>query len=229
MRGKLPLTHSLSCELFFSDDNFECLLKLADEYQMDKIKKICVEFMASTIDEYGENCLHFCQVADHCGLTENELIQKCIDKAKWLPLSLIQESEYFPQLSSKLIIQLLLEKINVLEKNKEVLDDYYGTCYDLVGTLYHSASKCSERFQRFQCTSDHHPNDLVTTFMFDCEECISKLERRWPTCKPYKAIESLIKKLRSLEADFQNAADPSIDFTPRDHGDSPRDSSPGDL
>ncbi|XP_020914752.1 BTB and MATH domain-containing protein 36-like [Exaiptasia diaphana] len=161
-------------------NNFEFLLKLAQEYQMDKIKKCCDHYMKLKLSK--ENCLHFCQVADQYDLSD-ELKRRCVKEAKWLPLSAIEESTHFVQMSSTsptLDNQILIEKIKLLEEFKEILDSYYKTCCDLVKSIYCSAATTVNH--TIACySSDHPPEEQISRFIYDCESCTHWLEENWPS------------------------------------------------
>ena len=130
-----PLERILS----FADENCEFLLKLADEYQMDKVKKLCIDYMESALDD--ENCLHFCRVAEDFNLgtiqdetpkkrdeddsddddEEVSFIDKCVEEAKWLPLSMLEESSYLPLVTptpASIELKILQEKVKILEAAK---------------------------------------------------------------------------------------------------------------
>ncbi|KAK3745867.1 hypothetical protein QZH41_013209, partial [Actinostola sp. cb2023] len=77
-------------------ENFEFLLMLADEYQMEDVKKLCTEFMSSILSK--ANCLHLCQLADHFGL--NDIVKsKCVEEAKSLPMSSIEDDTHYADIS----------------------------------------------------------------------------------------------------------------------------------
>ncbi|KAK3699163.1 hypothetical protein QZH41_011863, partial [Actinostola sp. cb2023] len=76
-------------------ENFEFLLKLADEYQMEEVKNLCTEFISSILRK--TNCLHLFQVVDRFGLNDMKL--ECVKEAKSLPMSTIENDTHYADIS----------------------------------------------------------------------------------------------------------------------------------
>lgn len=98
------------------------LLKLADEYQMDELKTLCVDFMKSVINR--ENCLFLCSVADRYDL--KDVIVLCAKKARALSMSDIIKSEYFESISPEAKLEIYTQRIEALE---EIVDQRQSSAH----------------------------------------------------------------------------------------------------
>jgi len=73
------------------DQNFEILLKLADEYEMKEVTDLCVTFMDSILRR--ETCLHLYALAVKYRL--QDFVEKCLKKIKLISLDYINKSKHF--------------------------------------------------------------------------------------------------------------------------------------
>ncbi|KAK3699165.1 hypothetical protein QZH41_011865 [Actinostola sp. cb2023] len=176
-------------------ENFEFLLKLADEYQMEDVKKLCTEFMSSNVCK--ANCLHLCQLADRFGL--NDIMKlKCVEEAKSLPMSTIENDTHYADISPEVKVQICTERIKTLE---EVLDQYYSTCFDLVGDVYRLFANnhvdCDNYRMHIKAGSYY-----LSTFVFECYSCKQRLFENWPESGATGAMKEPLKKLHLLERKY---------------------------
>lgn len=152
-----------------------------------------------------KNCLHFCQLADQYDLSE-ELKQDCVVMNKRFPLSTIEKSPHFAQMSttsSTLNNQILIEKIKVLEEYKKLLDRYYSTCCDLVKSIYcYAANMTFLTF--FECYSSEHPSKQNFKFVYDCRRCKRMLrENKWPKSIPFEEVKTEFEILCRLASNYE--------------------------
>ncbi|KAK3745866.1 hypothetical protein QZH41_013208 [Actinostola sp. cb2023] len=178
-------------------ENFEFLLKLADEYQIKDVKKLCTEFMSSTLRK--RNCLHIFQVADRFGLNDMKL--KCVDEAKSLTMSTIVDDTQYADISLEVKMQICTERIKAL---KEVLDQYYSTCLDLVRDVYPLVAKNDVDCDNYRMhTRSRLGYNHKKTFVFECDCCKRRLEVNWPSDNPTRVMKAPLKKLHLLERKYE--------------------------
>lgn len=108
-----------------TDENFEFLLKLSDEYQMQVVTEICADFMTTTLNK--DNCFHFCEVADRYNLKEVKIT--CIDQAKLIVLPGIERNQNFNKMNFDTKYEILTQRIKSLEN---VLNSLSSRCVELV-------------------------------------------------------------------------------------------------
>ncbi|KAK3699164.1 hypothetical protein QZH41_011864 [Actinostola sp. cb2023] len=179
-------------------ENFEFLLKLADEYQMEDVKKLCTEFISSILRK--TNCLHLFQVVDRFGLNDMKL--KCVEEAKSLPMFTIENDTHYADISPEVKVQICTERIKALE---EVLYQYYSTCLGLVRDVYRLVAKndvqCDNYTMHAQGSGLAYNNRK--TFVFECDFCQRRLEANWPSDNPTRTMKEPLKKLHLLERKYE--------------------------
>ena len=189
--------------------NYEFLLKLADEYQMEKVKKLCIKFMRSEADgdEDFDNVLKFCQVADHFGL--DEIKSQCIQDAHHLTLLSIRSDAHYADVSPEIKVQIFAKRIEALE---EYLEKYSSTCSTLVRDVYSAVSKkvreveC-DSYEHHSCVFDPSSSAIIPErekFDFECYSCTRRLENKWPMKDILtKTLKAPLKKFRTLADQFE--------------------------
>lgn len=190
----------------FSDHNFEFLLKLADEYQIDKIKSLCSSYMTEVLDHDTDICLEFCKTADRYGL--KDILDYCIFSSRKLNLPSIQGSSHYKDISDKVKVQLLGKRMATLES---LLDQYSSTCKTLVTTSYAAVAK--KMHEAECCNNKRHSLDRGNLLVpekkkFDatCHCCTRKLENKWPEKDALtKCLKAPLKKLRNLNSAYDSS------------------------
>ncbi|KAK3722093.1 hypothetical protein QZH41_019854 [Actinostola sp. cb2023] len=204
---RLIYKYSIKTEQKVCASNYEFLLKLADEYQMEKVKKLCIKFMRSEADgdEDFDNVLKFCQVADRFGL--DEIKSQCIQDAHHLTLSSIRSDAHYADISPEIKVQIFAKRIEALE---EYLEKFSSTCSTLVRDVY---SVVSKKVREVECDNyGHHSYDLSSSavppekekFDFECYSCKRRLENKWPMKDILtKTLKAPLKKFRTLADQFE--------------------------
>lgn len=170
----------------FSDHNFEFLLKLADEYQMEKIKDICCSFMSDELSY--DNCLQFCKVAD-CYRLE-DVLDDCIYTARHLTLTSIKSSSHYKSLSDSAKVRLITKRCQEVE---DFLSQYSSSCKSIVAGSYAIVAKrnfIDSGCDNFKKHRDEICHDIPIASLlhitqskkFDqsCQCCMRRLENKWP-------------------------------------------------
>ncbi|XP_031566426.1 actin-binding protein IPP-like [Actinia tenebrosa] len=120
-------------KVIYSDDakqevkktNYEFLLELAREYQMDKVLQHCGQYMKQGTNK--RNCLHRYKIAERFGF--EDVMEKCNEEARFKPSYELEGSADFNDLGFESKFKLCMARIKELEK---ALTKYVYTCSDLV-------------------------------------------------------------------------------------------------
>ncbi|XP_031560810.1 kelch-like protein 12 isoform X2 [Actinia tenebrosa] len=74
-----------------NEENYEFLLQIAEEYQVNKVKHLCCKFLISNVEE--SNCLGIYKVAESYNL--EDVMEKCAEVASRKPRWVLESSEEF--------------------------------------------------------------------------------------------------------------------------------------
>ncbi|KAK3699153.1 hypothetical protein QZH41_011866, partial [Actinostola sp. cb2023] len=204
----LRLIYSNGTKQKVSDTNYFYLLELAEEYQMDDVKKYCIDFLTSAIE--ASNCLYLCHVADRFCL--KDVMTKCIEEARYKGSNALQGNEDFEDLTPELKNEVCMERIKELEKS---LQEYTSACSRLVERVYHTTA---ERLQKSCDKLDDH-RQLVTVsagfvsqtvqpFDLACECCTQRVEEAdWNRVGTnFYVLKDYLTKLHALQRSSRVAA-----------------------
>ncbi|KAJ7384418.1 hypothetical protein OS493_021830, partial [Desmophyllum pertusum] len=93
-------------------ENCQFLLELAEEYQMERVKQLCCEYLSCNVQD--TNCVKFYMIADKFGL--DSLLKETLQESKYLPLSSLENDEVFKELPDKTKLEICKTRIQELEK-----------------------------------------------------------------------------------------------------------------
>ncbi|XP_031566413.1 uncharacterized protein LOC116301482 [Actinia tenebrosa] len=112
-----------------TDENYQFLLQLADEYQMDRVKRSCSKFLVNKIEV--SNCLEFFKLAEQFGL--DDVTEKCYQEVRYNSSADLEDSEHFVGFEPEVKVDICMRVIKELERT---LREYVKTCSGLVQKVY---------------------------------------------------------------------------------------------
>ncbi|XP_032220755.1 kelch repeat and BTB domain-containing protein 2 [Nematostella vectensis] len=174
-----------------TEGNYTFLLELAEEYQMDRVKELCAEFLNYNLQE--SNCLKFYRVAEHFKL--KEVMARSLEESRYQSLANLQDCEDFEKLGPEIQLKVYGEKIKELERT---LQEYAKTCSALIDNIYRTVAA---RVQESGTDCDNievHRTGVREPFKMSCKCCRRRVQNT--DCKlEYSAFRGLLKKLFDLE------------------------------
>ncbi|XP_031560812.1 kelch-like protein 24 [Actinia tenebrosa] len=94
-------------------ENYEFLLRLAEEYQVSKVKYLCCKFLISSVEE--SNCLGIYKVAELHNL--EDVMEKCAEVTSLKPSRILESSEEFCGLLPESKMRVYAKRVKYLEQN----------------------------------------------------------------------------------------------------------------
>lgn len=171
------------------DENCQFLLELADEYQMERVKELCCEYLSCNV--HDTNCVKFYMIAERFGL--DTLLKETLQESKYLPLSSLEKDEIFKELPDKTKLEICKARIQELEKT---LAEYVSTCSSLVSGMY---KRVAEKVQITECDNyEVHRCGVNERFKLSCKCCRRRVQ--YANCElEYWDFRTQLKKLFDLE------------------------------
>eukprot|EP00794_Sanderia_malayensis_P003125 gene3125-3593_t len=117
-----------------TDENYACLLQLADEFQIDRLRLEVAEFLKAS-DKSGTDALKYLRVASRYQL-DKEIQQVCVEHAKQLSTEMLKDADAFQQLDSESKVLVLTARLSMVE---EALKVHEASGNYLVTYLYNKA------------------------------------------------------------------------------------------
>lgn len=193
MEGKRMNFHD--CVTFFLvGDNYQFLLELAEQYQMTRVKELCIEYLSCNI--CSKNFAEFYMVAEKFGL--EGIMEESLAESSYLPLSSLERDDSFTDLPDKTKVEFLKCRIKELEKT---LGEYITTCSSLVTNVYRTVAatidttKCDNYQNHNLCFGDR--NSRNTNFELSCKCCQRRVQDA--NCElRYPLLKAELKKLFDL-------------------------------
>lgn len=170
-------------------ENYQFLLELGEEYQMERVKELCYEYLSSNVQD--TNCVKFYMIANKFGL--EPLMKESLQESKYLSLGSLENDECFKELPDKTKIEILKARILELERT---LGDYVNTCSTLVTSIYR---RVAEKVQTTECDNyEVHRCGATERFKLSCKCCRRRVQ--YANCEvEYWDFRTLLKKLFDLE------------------------------
>ena len=72
-------------------ENYQFLLELAEEYQMERVKELCCEFLSCNVQD--TNCVKFYMIAEKFSL--QSIMNETLQESKFLPLTSLENDEVY--------------------------------------------------------------------------------------------------------------------------------------
>ena len=169
-------------------ENYQFLLELAEEYQMERVKELCCEFLSCNVQD--TNCVKFYMIAEKFSL--QAIMNETLQESKYLPLTSLESDECFKELPDKTKLDILKTRIRELEKT---LGEYVNTCYSLVTNVY---KRVAEKVQSNECDNyEVHRCGANERFKLSCKCCRRRVQNA--VCElEYWDFRTLLKKLFDL-------------------------------
>ncbi|KAK3699154.1 hypothetical protein QZH41_011867 [Actinostola sp. cb2023] len=186
----LRLIYSYGKVQSVSDENYQFLLELAEEYQMDKVKTFCAEYLSYNIQE--SNSIHFYKVADRFGL--KDVMAQCIQEARFMTSLSMEDNQDYNDLKPEVKIDICSERIKELERT---LSEYAKTCSSLIELVYKDVA--SNALSEIECdNSPVHRTGSREHFKMSCKCCRRRVQNA-DCMLQYSGFRELMKKLFDLE------------------------------
>ncbi|XP_031560811.1 actin-binding protein IPP-like [Actinia tenebrosa] len=96
-----------------NEENYEFLLRLAEEYQVSQVKHLCCKFLISSVEE--SNCFGIYKVAESYNL--EDVKEKCAEVASLKPCRILESSEEFGGLKAENQKMVYAKRARYLERN----------------------------------------------------------------------------------------------------------------
>lgn len=184
--------------------NYRFLLKLADEYQIQKVTDLCEEFINNEVSP--ANCIEFFNVSHSYGL--QDVMEYSLGYASRLTIESIQSSPAYPEVTDEAKVRILTERLVRIEG---LLNKYFSTCSKFVEKTYNGVIK---RFHKnFECQYQiqlHRFENvravLKKKFDVNCVCCTSRIENEWPenaSCS-MKYLKDPLVQLNKLCSDYKD-------------------------
>lgn len=172
-----------------TDENCQFLLELSDEYQMERVKELCCEYLSCHVQD--TNCVKFYMIGDRFGL--DAVLKETLQESKYLRLSCLEKDEFFKELPDKTKLEICKARIQELEKT---LAEYVCTCSSLVTGVYKTVA---EKVQTTECDNyEVHRCGVNERFKLSCKCCRRRVQNA--NCDiEYWAFRTYFKKLFDLE------------------------------
>jgi hypothetical protein len=161
--------------LIFAEENHECLLEFAREYQMDKVREYCCEYLTTNISE--NNCLRRYKVAERFEL--EDVMEECNKIACFKSSTDLESSEEFNDLKPESKFKICMERIKELEKT---LEEYVTTCSKLVRSYYANVFDKAVKTKTCDNQESHGRQDpsnfrlgIKLSFDLSCQFCMNKV------------------------------------------------------
>ncbi|XP_031566424.1 BTB and MATH domain-containing protein 38-like [Actinia tenebrosa] len=173
-----------------TNENYHYLLELAEEYQIDRVKTFCSEYLSYNIQE--SNALCFYKVAERFGL--KEVMSQCVQEARYISSLSIEDSEDYHDLRPEIKLEISTERIKELERT---LHEYAKTCSSLVEYIYKDVANIA--LSSMECDNiPVHRTGARESFKLSCKCCRRRVQNA--ECKlEYLGFRELLKKLFDLE------------------------------
>lgn len=195
--------------MILTGQNYEFLLKLADEYQIDKVRKLCAKFLHYNVSY--DTSLEFFNVSFSYGLEEVKQIS--LTMTSMLTVDSLTSSQAYSDTSDEAkVIIVLTARIQKLE---DLLKKYSSTCTKVVDVIYNAVqNKLHPGASSYECeVKNIHENienyiGIPYKKQFDshCYRCTAQAEKKWSTkCTGHlRSLKDSITNMRHLNANCKN-------------------------
>ncbi|XP_020899579.1 kelch-like protein 30 [Exaiptasia diaphana] len=186
----LKLIYSYGKVQTVSDENYHFLLELAEEYQMEKVRAFCSEYLSYNIQE--SNSIHYYKIADRFNLKDVMIL--CIEEARYRTSLIMEDDQEFEELRPEVKLEICIERIKELERT---LNEYAKTCSSLVEKVYKEVADSA--LAAIEC--DNHPVHRTGSrepFKMSCKCCRRRVQNVDCVIQ-YSVLREMLKKLFDLE------------------------------
>ena len=177
---------------FLVEENYEFLLELAEEYQIERVKKLCIQYLSWDIN--GTNCEHIYAVAEKYGLYT--VMESSLEESKYRTLNSFESAYDFVNLPDKAKVEFLKFRVQELE---ETLSKYVTTCSSLVKRVYEMVAKEGKESVCDNYEAHSGWSRDTVTFKPSCKCCVRRVQNSY--CQIYYG--SLREDVKTL-FDLQN-------------------------
>lgn len=167
--------------MFPLDDNFNFLLLLADEFQMDQLHEVCVKHI-KLANKYGINALKYMYAVKRFNI--NNLQEECVNELANIRSEELLQYEGFQILDDITKLAITTARVKQLET---IIRKYKQSTEPLVGYLYNRANDGYVKFLQEQQLDDsiftkcdgqecHKNKKMGQNFDFECKLCRKRIK-----------------------------------------------------
>ena len=184
------------------DDNFDYLLELSDEFQMDQLRSQCIKYIINA-DKTGINAIKYLSVARRFNIENVE--ENCLQEVVNMPNETLTTSEEYQQLDDNTKLAIITEKSKYQE---DMISQYKQTLTPFIEYIYNRANDgyvyflreqglTESIFTRCDQQDDHQNKRMGQKFDYRCSLC----RKRVTTAKEFTVnTKEICEKLETLYA-----------------------------
>ncbi|XP_015747508.1 PREDICTED: BTB and MATH domain-containing protein 38-like [Acropora digitifera] len=166
-----------SCETAgVSEENYEFLLALAEEYQIARVKKLCIQYLSRNVN--ATNCEHIYAVAEEYDLYT--VMESSLEESKYRTLRSFERADDFENLTHKAKVVFLKIRVQELEGT---LSKYVTTCSSLVKRVYEMVAEEGKESVCDNYEAHSGWSRDARTFKPSCRCCVRRVQNS--SCQIY--------------------------------------------